>query len=270
MKFEEISFTPFIFFFSLLMIYPIILSATMISSQDLLSLFNNDLYLQSLTNLLLFTGIAVPIKLVLAMFISGILSGSKRNPFVKILSVVYPLPWAIPAMSAALSFRWSLDYDFGIINKILSDVGLPRVPWLLTYPAAMASIIIFHVWKWTPLWTLMLFSARQVIPEELYEAARIDGASPIQMFKNVTFPLIKGTFFICLLLSSIWSMGEFEAIWLVTLGGPNQTTHTITTLGIREVFFYGNLGKGIAIYFSILPLIAAFMAIILFLLRRET
>jgi multiple sugar transport system permease protein len=270
MKFEEISFTPFIFFFCLLMVYPIILSASMIKVQDLLLLLGNDLYIQSLRNLLLFTGVAVPIKLVLALFVSGILSGYRRNPIVKILGVVYPLPWAIPAMSAALSFRWSFDYDFGIINKILSDVGLQKVPWLLTYPSAMLSIIIFHVWKWTPLWTLMLFSARQVIPEELYEAARIDGASPVQMFRNVTFPLIKGTFLICLLLSSIWSMGEFEAIWLVTLGGPNQSTHTITTLGIREVFFYGNLGKGIAIYFSILPLIAALMATILLLLRRET
>jgi multiple sugar transport system permease protein len=268
MKFEEISFLPFIFFFCSLMIYPIILSSSMISLHDLLSLFRSDLYIQSLKNLLLFTGIAVPVKLVLALFISGILSGFKKNKLVKILSIIYPLPWAIPAMSAALSFRWSLDYDFGIINRMLSDLGLPKVPWLLTYPTAMLSIIIFHVWKWTPLWTLMLFAARQVIPEELYEAARIDGASSLQMFKNVTFPLIKGTFLICLLLSSIWSMGEFEAIWLVTLGGPNQTTHTITTLGIREVFFYGNLDKGIAIYFSIFPLIAALMIIILLLLRR--
>lgn len=270
MRFEEVSFVPFLLFFGLLMVYPIILSASMISVQDLAMLLGNDLYLQSLKNLMLFTGIAVPVKLILALFVSGILSGFRRNPLVKVLAVVYPLPWAVPAMSAALSFRWSLDYDFGIVNKMLLDFGLPRVPWLLTYPTAMLSIILFHVWKWTPLWTLMLFSARQAIPEELYEAARIDGASPIHMFKNVTFPLIKGTFLICLLLSSIWSMGEFEAIWLVTLGGPNQTTHTITTLGIREVFYYGNLGKGIAIYFSILPLIAALMATILFLLRRES
>ncbi|MEM3385623.1 MAG: sugar ABC transporter permease [Nitrososphaeria archaeon] len=269
MKFEEISFIPFILFFCLLMIYPIILSANMISFEKLSLLFRNDLYIQSLTNLLIFTGIAVPLKLLLALFVSGILSGFRRNLLVKILSILYPLPWAIPAMSAALSFRWSLDYDFGMINKVLSDIGLPKVPWLLTYPTAMFSIIYFHIWKWAPLWTLMLFAARQAIPEELYEAARIDGASSMQMFKNVTFPQIKNIFLICLLLSSIWSMGEFEAIWLVTLGGPNQSTHTITTLGIREVFFYGNLDKGIAIYFSIFPLIATFMLIILFLLRRE-
>ncbi|MEM4523069.1 MAG: sugar ABC transporter permease [Nitrososphaeria archaeon] len=233
-------------------------------------LFKNDLYLQSLKNLLIFTGIAVPLKLLLALFISGILTGFRKNRLVKILSVLYPLPWAIPAMSSALSFRWALDYDFGIINKIFFDIGLPKIPWLLTYPTAMFSIICFHIWKWTPMWTLMLFAARQAIPEELYEAARIDGASSTQMFKNVTFPQIKNTFLTCLLLSSIWSMGEFEAIWLVTLGGPNQTTHTITTLGVREVFFYGNLDKGIAIYFSIFPLIITFMLIILFLLRRES
>jgi len=268
MKFEEISFIPFIFFFGLLMVYPIVLSASMISFEELFSLFRSNLYIQSLTNLLIFTGIAVPLKLLLALFISGILNGFRKNLFVKILSILYPLPWAIPAMSAALSFRWSLDYDFGMINKIFSDLGLIKIPWFLTYPTAMLSIIYFHVWKWTPLWTLMLFAARQAIPEELYEAARIDGASSRQIFKSVTFPQIKNIFLICLLLSSIWSMGEFEAIWLVTLGGPNQSTHTITTLGIREVFFYGNLNKGIAIYFSIFPLIVTYMFIILFLLRR--
>jgi multiple sugar transport system permease protein len=270
MKFEEIAPLPFIFFFIFLMIYPLILSLSMISFKDALTLFGDELYIRSLKNLFIFIGVAVPVKLVLALFISAILSGFRRNPIVKLLGVIYPLPWAIPAMSAALSFRWSLNYDFGIVNKMLVDLGLWKIPWLLTYPTAMLSIILFHVWKWTPLWTLMLFSARQAIPEELYEVAKIDGASLFQVFKNVTFPLIRNTFLVCLLLSSVWSMGEFEAIWLVTMGDPNASTHTITTLGFREIFAYGNLGKGIAMYFSVFPVVVAVMVSIIFILRRES
>ncbi len=268
MRIEVISILIFCIFFGALIVYPIILSASLISFEDFVSLLHNELYVRSLINLMIFIGISIPIKLTLALLISGLLSGFSRNPLVKVLSFIFPLPWAIPAMSGALSFRWALDVDYGAVNLILSMIGLPKVPWLLTYPTAMASIIAFHVWKWTPLWILMLLAARQAIPEELYESARIDGASTIATFKNITFPLIRNTFFICLLLSTVWSIGEFEAIWLITLGGPNNSTHTITTFGVRQAFYYGDLKGAIASYLSVLPYVVLVMALILNILRK--
>jgi len=93
--------------------------------------------MQALVNTLIFVGIAVPVKMILALILSGFLSYYNRISIVRVLNVLYLLPWAIPAISAALSFRWSLNYDYGIINTFLTDLGLPRVRWLLDYPTAM-------------------------------------------------------------------------------------------------------------------------------------
>jgi len=255
----------------LLVIYPLITSFNLILSNldALQKVFASELYWRALLNTFLFLVIAVPIKMILALFLSGFINAFKKYFLVKIVSVMYLLPWSIPAISSALSFRWMLNYDYGIINMFLTDIGLPKVGWLLDYQTALFSIVVFHVWKWTPLWTLMLLAARQAIPDELYEAAKVDGANISQSFVHITWPMLKQVFLTCMTLTSVWSIGEFEAIWLITLTGPNQSTNTITTLGFREVFIYGNLINGLAIYFSILPVVLVLVIFLLLLFRRR-
>jgi multiple sugar transport system permease protein len=269
-NFGLIASLPIIFSFLLFVLYPIINSIVLSVSEPevLLELFSSPKYWEAFRNLLIFLYVAVPIKFLMALLISGFLVTYRNSIFGKIIGVIYLLPWAIPTVASALAFRWSLDYDFGLFNKILTDLGLPRIPFLLSYWPAMFSIIIFHVWKWTPMWTLLIYAGRQSIPEELYESAQIDGASIYQRFLHITMPLIKKLFLICLLLSLIWSTGEFEAIWLVTMAGPAGATHTITTLGFQQVFQYANLIKGASIYISVLPLVCVMMLILLVIFRR--
>jgi multiple sugar transport system permease protein len=248
------------------------MSLQLLSTQDMAfysKLFSNSLYTQALFNTAVFILGAVPLKMALALFLSGFLNYYNKIRIVKVLNVMYLLPWAIPAVSAALSFRWSLNYDYGIINKFLVDIGLPRVRWLLDYQTAILSVIVFHIWKWLPMWTLILLAGRKGISEEIYESAAIDGASLFRRFTGITAPLISKLFFICLLLSSIWSLGEFEAVWLVTMAGPNQLTHIITTIGYKFTFIDANLVGGLAAYMSLLPVVIV-IVIILIILTRET
>ncbi|WP_342815742.1 sugar ABC transporter permease [Saccharolobus sp.] len=229
----------------------------------------DPLYIQALINTAIFIGFGVTLKLVFALLLSGFLAYYSKVKIVKMLGVIYLLPWTIPAISAALSFRWTLDYDYGLLNHLLTDIGLPKIRWLLDYQTAIMSVIIFHIWKWSPMWTLMLFAGRKGIPEELYEAASIDGATLLQRFRYITAPLISKLFFVCLLLSSIWSLGEFEAVWLVTMAGPNQMTHLITTLGFKYTFLDANIGKGLAAYMSLLPLVSVLILLLLLITREE-
>jgi multiple sugar transport system permease protein len=163
--------------------------------------------------------------------------------------------------------RWTLNYDYGIVNLLITDLGFAPVGWLQNYPTAMLTVIVYHIWHWLPMWTLMLTAGRKNIPEELYEAASIDGASLRQHFTEITAPLLSKLFFICLLLSSIWSLGEFEAVWLVTMTDPNQSTNIISTLGYVYTFVRGNLVMGLACYMSMLPIIVIILVILMYLMR---
>ncbi|MEM1986738.1 MAG: sugar ABC transporter permease [Nitrososphaeria archaeon] len=262
---------PFIFVFFTFIVYPLLISMQLLSANlDIFyRLVVDPLYIQALINTAIFIGFGVTLKLVFALLLSGFLAYYSKVKIVKMLGVIYLLPWTIPAISAALSFRWTLDYDYGLLNHLLTDIGLPKIRWLLDYQTAIMSVIIFHIWKWSPMWTLMLFAGRKGIPEELYEAASIDGATLLQRFRYITAPLISKLFFVCLLLSSIWSLGEFEAVWLVTMAGPNQMTHLITTLGFKYTFLDANIGKGLAAYMSLLPLVSVLILLLLLITREE-
>jgi len=261
---------PFLFLFASFIIYPLLISFTLLTSETAFyeKMLTDELYLHSLYNTAIFIGLGVPTKMVIAFLLSGFLTHYSRLKLVKILNVLYLLPWAIPAVSAALSFRWTLNYDYGLLNKLLTDIGLPKIRWLLDYETAFAAVIAFHIWKWLPMWTLIFIAGRKAIPEELYEVATIDGASLFKSFTNITAPLLSKLFFISLLLSSIWSLGEFEAVWLVTMAGPSQSTHIITTIGFRYAFIDANLVKGLAAYMSLLPVVLVLL-IVLILLTRE-
>lgn len=111
--------------------------------------------------------------------------------------------------------------DWGVINLFLSEFGLPKIMWLNSYYTSMTAAIFFHIWKWTPLWTVTFYAGRLVISPELYEAAKIDGASKFNELRHITMPLMKR---LCILLSTIWTMGDFNTIWLLT-GGAQEEPH---------------------------------------------
>ena len=189
----------------------------------------------------------------------------------RLLSVIFILPWAVPSIPTIFSFRWMLNSEWGMLNGILWDLFGIEGPWWLVQPQlAFGSVITVHIWKYLPFWTLILLAGRLAIPTDLYEAARIDGASPLQMFTNVTWPHLKNLYVTSTLLSTIWSLGDFNSVYLLTGGGPAELTHVLATLGIRYAFNLHELGVGVACVMVALPALVPLVVVLVGRLGRRS
>ena len=147
---------------------------------------------------------------------------------------MFILPWAVPSIPTILSLRFMLNPEWGIINQIIFRLTFEDGPNWLNDPAiALSMSILVHIWKSLPFWTLILLAARLAIPDDLYEAASVDGASSFQKFRFVTWPSMQTLYITCTILSMIWTLGDFNSVYLLTGGGPGDLTHVLATLGIR-------------------------------------
>jgi multiple sugar transport system permease protein len=142
-------------------------------------------------------------------------------------------------------------------------------PWLDSPGFALGSVIYGHIWKWLPFWTLIFLAGRMAVPVELYEAADVDGASGIQKFTHVTLPLMAGMYLVCTMLSTIWALGDFNAVRFISGGGPALSTHVLATLGIRNAFELGDPKLGMATVLTALPLLIPLVILLMRQLRRS-
>jgi multiple sugar transport system permease protein len=151
-----------------------------------------------------------------------------------VLSLLFILPWAVPSIPTILSVRFMLNPEWGVINSTYFRMtGLDGPNWLNDPTLALTFSMLMHIWKSLPFWTLILLAGRLAIPSEQYEAASVDGATRLQKFRFITWPSMKGLYFTSLVLSLIWTLGDFNSVYLLTGGGPADLTHVLATLGIR-------------------------------------
>ena len=129
----------------------------------------------------------------------------------------------------------------------------------------MAANILAYIWKWLPFWTLIFLSARMAIPQEIYEAAAIDGATGIQQTVYVTFPLMANVYLVATLLSTVWTLGDFSTVYFVSSGAPARTTDVLATYGFHQAFDFGHPYLGAAAMMSALPLV---IPVVILLMRR--
>ena len=185
------------------------------------------------------------------------------------LLLIYVLPWAMPALPAFVSIHWMLNGQWGLLNNILWNIfGIDGPGWLETSRwLALGSVIASHIWKWMPFWTVILLAGRMSIPQELYEAADVDGATGLRRFLHVTFPLLANLYLICTLLSTIFTLGDFNSVYFVSGGGPALSTHVLATLGIRDAFEIGRPDLGVAAVMSALPLMVPLVILLMRKLR---
>jgi len=202
-------------------------------------------------NLLLFVIVGVNIKMVIALFLASILNEEFKGR--RIFRSLLIIPWAMPMVPSLVMWRWILDTDYGFINRLLLILGFPQILFLGEYRWAISMAVVYHIWRSLPFYSLMLLAGMQSIPYSLYEAAEIDGASWWSKFRNVTIPLIKPVYVIATLLSLIWTLGDFTTIWILTRGGPGDTTNVFSTFAFKFAFQIGNLGAGYATFVMLLP-----------------
>lgn len=168
------------------------------------------------------------------------------------------VPWAVPAFVAAFSWRWMFNTDFGIINLTLAALGLDIVPWLSQKWTALFAVILTNVWVGVPFMMVTMLGGLQSIPQELYEAAKVDGASAWRRFLNITLPLLKPVAFSATLLGVIWTFNQFNIIYLVTQGAPYRQTDILVTYAYNEAFLNWNLGMASTYGVIILSSLIAF------------
>jgi multiple sugar transport system permease protein len=191
----------------------------------------------------------------------------RRGWWVKALLLVFVLPWAVPALPSFISIHWMLNGQWGLLNNFLWNVfGVDGPGWLDTSRwLSLGAVIFSHIWKWMPFWTVILLAGRMAIPQELYEAAEVDGATGLSRFTHVTFPLLANLYLVCTLLSTIFTLGDFNSVYFVSGGGPALSTHVLATLGIRDAFEVARPDLGVAAVLTSLPLM---IPLVLILMRK--
>ena len=253
---------PLIVLFLAFVVYPLYFEVTQALDRYTYEvLFNDPIYVQTIVNTLVYVGIAVNLKLFLALLLSGVLDDDSRST--RFLSAIFLLPWAIPVLPGILSVRWIMSSQWGILNLISEDLGLGTHHWLASRWTAISALIIFHIWKYLPFWTVIILAARRGIPRQLYEAGAIDGANPFQTFRYISFPLLAGIYLICSLLSMVFTMGDFTNVWLMTGGAPGDSTHVLATLAYRYTFRVGKLDWGVGVFATALPVTLLFIFILI-------
>ena len=217
------------------------------------SSLNDPIFLRTAINTLVFLIVAINVKMVIALFLSGFFT--HKRWWVKILAVLFVLPWAVPSIPTIISVRFMLNPEWGVINQLIFKLTSEDGPnWLNDPTLALSLSMVVHIWKSLPFWTLILLAGRLAIPLELYEAASVDGAGGWHRFAYITWPSISTLYVTCTLLSMIFTVGDFNSVYLLTGGGPADLTHVLATLGIRYLRL-DQVGMAMASIVCCLPLI---------------
>jgi multiple sugar transport system permease protein len=196
------------------------------------ALYHDPIFARAAVNTLIFLVIGINIKMLIALFLSGFFA--QQRTWIKWLSVVFILPWAVPSIPTILSVRFMFNPEWGMVNHLIfSLTGDDGPNWLNDPTVALTMAIGVHIWKSLPFWTLILMTGRLAIAHDLFEAAEVDGASWWQKFRYITWPSLQTLYITCTLLSMIWTLGDFNSVYLLTGGGPADLTHVLSTLGIR-------------------------------------
>ena len=224
---------------------------------------------RAVVNSFIFTFGSVSVKLALGVAMALVLTSRIR--FRSFFTGVLLIPWVAPTVVSALNFLWIFDYSLGVLNYLLVRVFrlLPQgVGWLSEANTAMASVIAVNIWRGFPFFGISFLAGMKAIPAELYEAAAVDGAGPLQRFRRVTLPGIKNIMIIVVLLSTIWTFNDFQIVYILTKGGPGGATQVLPVLTYEIAFGAQRLGEAIAVALYLLPALALVIIVLARYMRR--
>ncbi len=232
-KWGQLMVLPYILVFLFLVLYPVSYGLWLARDpQSYVKLFADPIFFRTAINTVIFVVVAVNLKLLIALGLSGFFMQTRW--WIKIVAMLFILPWAVPSIPTILSTRFMLNPEWGVINTLIFKLTLKDGPnWLNDPTLALALSMMMHIWKSLPFWTLILLAGRMAIPADQYEAASVDGATRWQKFCFITWPSMKGLYLTSTLLSMIFTLGDFNSVYLLTGGGPADLTHVLATLGIR-------------------------------------
>jgi multiple sugar transport system permease protein len=232
-------------------------------------LSDDPVFWLSVYNTFVYTVVASIFKFALGMWLALLLN--KHLPFKAFLRAIVLLPWIVPTVLSAIVFWWIYDSQFSIISWTLVELGIidTYINFLGDPNNARASVIAANVWRGIPFVAITLLAGLQTIPVSLYEAATIDGASPWQQFRYITFPMLTPIIAVVMTFSVLFTFTDFQLIYVLTRGGPLNATHLMATLSFQRAIPGGQLGEGAAIAVAMIPFLLAAILFSYFGLQRR-
>jgi len=220
-------------------------------------------------NSVVYTVGSITTKVVIGLAMAAALQKAARGN--QLLRGFLLLPWVIPTVVIALTWRWLLDLYRGLVNVSLLDLGLIKAGfhWLGNPDLAMLSVIMANVWRGFPFFGVSFLAAMQTVPQDLYDAASVDGASAWQQFWRISLPSIKGVVAIVTLLSTIWTLNDFNIVYIMTRGGPGAATHIFATYSYELGIQSQRWGMAMAASMYSLPVIALLIVFVVRYLHRD-
>jgi len=255
---------PYALVFLAFVVYPVSYGLWLARAPgNYVALWHDPIFARAAVNTLIFLVVGINLKMLIALFLSGFFA--QQRFWIRWLSVLFILPWAVPSIPTILSVRFMLNPEWGMINQIIFKLTAEDGPnWLNDPVVALGMAIAVHIWKSLPFWTLILLTGRLAISHDMYEAADVDGASWWQKFRYITWPSMRTLYVTCTLLSMIWTLGDFNSVYLLTGGGPADLTHVLSTLGIRYLRL-DQLSLAMASIVCALPLV---LPLVYFMMKR--
>ena len=245
---------------------------------------SDGIFRQTVRNTLVYTGVTVVLKGLLGLGLAILMNQAIRGK--NLVRAALLLPWIVPTALSTIAWRWLFDSTYSIVNWVMVTTGFAQavaptavgqllgihangINWLGDATWAMFTIILANIWRGTPFFAISLLAGLQTIGQDMYEAAAIDGATAAQRFRYVTVPLIRPVLLVVLLFSFIWTISDFQLVYVLTGGGPANSTHLFSTLAYQIAMQAGQLGQGAAVSLALFPFLLAIVAGLLWYLRRH-
>jgi multiple sugar transport system permease protein len=255
---------PYVLVFAVFVLYPVVYGLWLARHPaSYVKLVDDPVFVRTVVNTLVFLVVGINLKMLVALFLSGFFVRTRW--WIRWLSLLFILPWAVPSIPTILSLRFMLNPEWGVINSTIFRLTAADGPnWLNNPQLALGLAILVHIWKSLPFWTLILVAGRLAIPAEMYEAASVDGATTWQKFRFITWPSLQTLYLTSTILSMIWTLGDFNSVYLLTGGGPADQTHVLATLGLRYLLL-DQVDLSMATVVCALPLV---LPLVYFMMKR--
>jgi trehalose/maltose transport system permease protein len=240
-------------------------AAQFVGASNFIYLLSDPDWWQAVRNTLVFATISVTIETILGLAIA--LALNAHFPGRGTLRAAVLIPWAVPTVVSAQMWSWMFNDVFGIINHILMGLGIidKGIAWTASPDTALAAVIMVDVWKTTPFMALLILAGLQMLPGEIYEAARVDGIHPVRVFLKVTLPLLKPTLLVAVIFRALDALRIFDLIYVMT--GNNKVTMSMSVYARQQLVDFQDVGFGSAAATMLFLLIAVFTAVYLTLAK---
>jgi multiple sugar transport system permease protein len=240
-----------------------------IGFRNFIDLLSDTIFHQTARNTFIYALVTVPFKAILGLGLALLLNNRLR--FTNPIRAAVMMPWIVPTALSSLGWFMIFDPVFSPISWLFKSMGLIKqnINFLGDPVLAISSVCWVNIWRGVPFFGITILAGLQAVPQDLHEAAALDGANAWHRFLNVTLPAIKGVILIAGLLSIIWTFADFQLIYVLTKGGPANETHIFGTYAYQIGLAATEIGMGAAIALYMFPILTFFAVLLLFYLRRE-